>query len=98
MQLGRALLGASVGGGLDAIAKGLGIQDILKGTRIMMDRSQTSTSITAETTWSCLTWQRVYTKLRDLYNKHALSTPIERIFSEASVGKAYLTIWAWNRF
>ena len=28
MQLGRALLGASVGGGLDAIAKGLGIKQI----------------------------------------------------------------------
>jgi DNA polymerase III epsilon subunit-like protein len=88
MQLGRALLGASVGGSLDAIAKGLGIQDIAKGG------ADYDGPITAEYIDYCrndveLTWQ-TYVKLRELYNKHALSTPIERIFSEASIGKGYL--------
>jgi hypothetical protein len=88
MQLGRALLGASVGGSLEKIAEGLGIQHIVKG------KADYDGPITKEYIEYChndveLTWQ-VYVKLRDLYNKHAFSTPIERIFSEASVGKAYL--------
>ena len=88
MQLGRALLGASVGGGLDAIAKGLGIKEILKG------KADYDGPITEEYINYCrndvnLTWN-VFIKLRGLYNKHAFATPIERIFSEASVGKAYL--------
>ncbi len=88
MQLGRALLGASVGGSLEAIAKGLGIRDIAKGA------ADYDGPITEEYIDYCrndveLTWQ-TYVKLRELYNKHALSTPIERIFSEASVGKGYL--------
>jgi hypothetical protein len=35
------------------------------------------------------TWW-VYTQLRDLYDRHALPTPIWKIYSEASIGKAYL--------
>jgi hypothetical protein len=88
MQLGRALLGASVGGSLEAIATALGIQNIAKGT------SDYDGPITEEYIGYCrndveLTWQ-VYVKLRGLYNKHGLSMPIDKIFSEASVGKAYL--------
>jgi hypothetical protein len=88
MQLGRALLGASVGGSLDSIAKGLGIQHIAKGgadydgpiTDEYIDYCRNDVQLTSQ----------VYAKLRELYNKHTLSIPIERIFSEASVGKAYL--------
>ena len=88
MQLGRALLGASVGGSLEKIAEALGIKDISKG------KADYDGPITEEYIDYCrndveLTWQ-AYIKLRQLYNKHAFSTPIERIFSEASVGKAYL--------
>jgi hypothetical protein len=88
MQLGRALLGASVGGSLEKIAEALGIKDISKG------RADYDGPITEEYIDYCrndveLTWQ-AYIRLRELYNKHAFSTPIERIFSEASVGKAYL--------
>jgi hypothetical protein len=35
------------------------------------------------------TWW-VYTALRDLYGRHGLSTPIWKVYSEASIGKAYL--------
>ena len=37
-----------------------------------------------------LTTQECYEKLRDEYNSYGLSTPIDKIYSEASLGKAYL--------
>jgi hypothetical protein len=89
MQLGRALLGASVGGSLNAIAKALGIKDLVKG------KIDFEAPITDEKLDYCrndvnLTWE-VYVRLRELYNRHAFSTPILEIYSEASVGKAYLS-------
>ena len=67
MQLGRALLGASVGGGLDAIAKGLGIKEILKG------KADYDGPITEEYIDYCrndvnLTWN-VFIKLRHLLRR-----------------------------
>ena len=35
------------------------------------------------------TWE-IYQKLRDLYKQHGVSKPIHKIYSEASLGKAYL--------
>jgi len=37
-----------------------------------------------QVTWEC------FVALRDQYGRHALSTPLHRVLSEASVGKAYL--------
>lgn len=40
----------------------------------------------------------LYRRLRDLYRKHDLSTPISRIYSEASLGKAYFKVMGVPRF
>ncbi|AKH38227.1 MULTISPECIES: hypothetical protein [Nitrosomonas] len=40
----------------------------------------------------------LYRRLRDLYRQHDLTTPITRIFSEASLGKAYFKAMGVPRF
>jgi hypothetical protein len=94
-QLARALFGASVKSSLDGVAKALGLKDA-KGS------ADYEGSITPEYIGYCrrdvsLTWQ-VFTGLRGLYLKHGfnalnnkgvLSRPIDKIYSEASVGKGY---------
>ena len=89
MQLGRALLGASVGGSLNAIAKALGIKEIVKG-KINFEVPITDDKLDYCRNDVNLTWE-VYVRLRQLYNRHGFSTPIHEIYSEASVGKAYLS-------
>jgi hypothetical protein len=87
MQLGRALLGASVGGSLNDIARALGLADkqspAYEGP--IADPSIIYCRTDVQRTWE------VYVKLRELYNRHNFSTPIHEIYSEASVGKAYLS-------
>jgi hypothetical protein len=94
-QLGRALFGASVKSSLAGMAEALGIKD---------EKGQVDYNgpITRDYISYCrmdvnLTWQ-VYQGLRNLYLKHGLSAlnnkgvlakPIEKIYSEASIGKGY---------
>ena len=94
-QLGRALFGASVKSSLAGVAEALGIKD---------EKGQVDYNgpITREYIGYCrmdvnLTWQ-VYQGLRSLYLKHGfsalnnkgvLSKPIDKIYSEASIGKGY---------
>jgi hypothetical protein len=94
-QLGRALFGASVKSSLAGMAEALGIKD---------EKGQIDYNgpITEEYIKYCrmdvnLTWQ-VYQGLRSLYLKHGftalngkgvLARPMDKIYSEASVGKGY---------
>jgi hypothetical protein len=95
-QLGRALFGASVKSSLAGMAEALGMKD---------EKGQVDYNgpITDEYISYCrmdvdLTWQ-VYQGLRSLYLKHGftalnnkgtLARPIDKIYSEASIGKGYL--------
>ena len=88
MQLGRALLGPGAGS-LKKLGQRLGIVDADKG------EADLNGPITREFIEYCRadvqrTW-RVFEELRLLYRKHGVSQDIDRIYSEASLGKAYLT-------
>jgi hypothetical protein len=88
IQLGRALLGPG-GSSIAALLKRLGIKDAVKG---QMDFPG---PITAEKLDYCradveATW-KIFVALRNLYRQHDVSTDIDAIFSEASLGKGYLT-------
>jgi hypothetical protein len=84
--LGLALLGPG-----DTSLKGMGKRfqaDILKTDTDEHGDTLTDAYLTyavqdVEATWA------LYRAERDLYNRHGLSTPIWRIYSEASLGKAY---------
>ena len=88
LQLSRALFGASSGASLGDVLVNLGINDVTKGavdyhgpiTEEYIDYCRND----VEATW------RAYDGLRSLYRKHGVSTPIDKIYSEASLGKAYL--------
>jgi hypothetical protein len=94
-QLGRALFGASVTSSLAGIARALGLA-IKKGS------ADYKGPITTEYIGYCrndveLTWQ-VYKGLSAIYMKHGftalnnkgvLARPIDKIYSEASIGKGY---------
>jgi hypothetical protein len=94
-QLGRALFGASVKSSLAGMAEALGLKDE-KG------HVNYNGPITRKYIGYCrmdvdLTWQ-IYQGLRSLYLKHGFSAlnnkgvlakPIEKIYSEASIGKGY---------
>lgn len=88
MQLGRALLGPG-GSSIAALLKRLGIKDAVKG------QIEFSGPITIEKLDYCradvdATW-KIFVALRNLYRQHGVSTDIDAIFSEASLGKGYLT-------
>jgi DNA polymerase III epsilon subunit-like protein len=88
LQLSRALFGAHSGAKLGDVLVNLGIGGITKGT------ADYHGPITEEYLDYCCNdveaaW-RAYDGLRALYCKHGVSTPIDKIYSEASLGKAYL--------
>jgi transcriptional regulator with XRE-family HTH domain len=87
LQLGRALLGPGKNS-MRGLLKKLKIKDVEKG------EADYEGPITAEyigyaRTDVQATW-RIFQELRTLYVKHGRSRPIDRIYSEASVGKSYL--------
>jgi hypothetical protein len=87
LQLGRALLGHG-SNSMRGLLKKLKIKDVAKG------EADYEGPITAEyvgyaRTDVQATW-RIFQELRTLYVKHGRSRPIDRIYSEASVGKSYL--------
>ncbi len=88
MQLSQALFGASSPKHLQGVLDNLEIQDVSKS------KANLHGPITEEVIDYCVndvqaTW-RAYDGLRALYCKHGVSTPIDKIYSEASIGKAYL--------
>ena len=95
-QLGRALFGASVRSTLAGMAEALSIP--LAKQQADYDGPITTDYISYCRTDVELTWQ-VYCGLRELYDKHGftalndkgiLARPIDKVYSEASVGKGYL--------
>jgi hypothetical protein len=87
-QLGRALLGPG-GSSIEKLLERLGVKDAAKG------EADFSGQITSEFLDYCradvdATW-KIFVRLRDLYRQHGVSTDIDMIFSEASLGKGYLT-------
>ncbi len=88
MMLARALLGPGELS-LGALIKRLNIKDAKKGSAAF------SGPITREFLDYCgddveATW-RIYQELRALYRQHGVSRDIDTIYSEASIGKSYLT-------
>jgi hypothetical protein len=87
IQLGRSLLGPGKNS-MRGLLKKLKITDIKKGdadyegpiTPEFIDYARTD----VRATW------RIFQELRALYVKHGRSRPMDRIYSEASHGKAYL--------
>jgi hypothetical protein len=86
LQLAKALLGADTPASMDALCEMWGgplpkehVEHYKPLTRLYSDYGYND----VERTWF------IYSRLRSLYQDHQLSTPIERIFSVASVGKAY---------
>jgi hypothetical protein len=87
MQLGRAMFGPG-DNGMKGLLKKLKIADVSKG------EADYEGPITREYIQYCrddvhATW-RIYEELRALWRKHGRSREIDRIYSEASIGKAYL--------
>ena len=87
MQLGHALLGPGKNS-MRGLLKKLKIKDVEKG------EADYEGPITEEYIGYCrtdvqATW-RIFQELRALYVKHRISRPIDRIYSEASIGKAYV--------
>jgi hypothetical protein len=87
-QLGRAMLGPG-NSSIKGMLKKLKIGDETKG------EADYEGPITPEYIEYCradvrATW-RIFVELRALYRKHGRSREIDRIYSEASLGKAYLT-------
>ena len=87
IQLGRALLGPGKNS-MRGLLKKLKIKDVEKG------EADYEGPITAEYVGYArmdvqATW-RIFQELRTLYVKHGRSRPMDRIYSEASLGKAYL--------
>jgi hypothetical protein len=86
-QLGRALLGPG-NSSIKGMLKSLKIDDERKGeadydgpiTREYIDYCRSD----VRATW------RIFTELRTLHRKHGRSREIDRIYSEASLGKSYL--------
>jgi hypothetical protein len=87
-QLGRALLGPG-GNSINGLLKKLRITNAVKS------EADYDGPITPEYIEYCrgdvfATW-RIFQDLRALYRKHGRTRSIDRIYSEASLGKAYLT-------
>jgi hypothetical protein len=87
-QLGRAMLGPG-NSSIKGMLKKLKIGDETKG------EADYEGPITPEYIEYCradvrATW-RIFVELRTLYRKHGRTREIDRIYSEASLGKAYLT-------
>jgi hypothetical protein len=87
-QLGRALLGQG-GSGLKAMGEKLGIKDADKG-KVDLDGPIDAAMIDYCRADVQRTW-RIFGELRRLYVQHGVKTDIDRIYSEASLGKAYLS-------
>jgi hypothetical protein len=87
IQLGRSLLGPG-GNSMRGLLKKLKITDVEKG-EADYEGPITPEFIGYARTDVQATW-RIFQELRALYVRHGLSRPIDRIYSEASVGKAYL--------
>ena len=87
MQLGRALLGPG-NSSIDKMLAKLNIDDEAKGEA---DHEGPITDAYIEYCRSDVraTW-RIFVELRTLYRKHGRTRAIDRIYSEASLGKAYL--------
>jgi hypothetical protein len=87
IQLGRSLLGPGKNS-MRGLLKKLKIKDVEKSeadyngpiTSEYLDYGRTD----VQATW------RIFQELRALYVKHGITRPFDRIYSEASVGKAYL--------
>jgi hypothetical protein len=87
-QLGRALLGPG-GNSLDGLLKKLKITDAKK-SEVDYDGPITSEYIEYCRGDVFATW-RIFQELRALYRKHGRTRDIDQIYSEASLGKTYLT-------
>jgi hypothetical protein len=87
MTLARALLGP-VNLSLDSLASMLGTETRKVSNddfaREIDDEFLSYARGDVQATWE------IYQKLRDLYKQHGVSKPIHKIYSEASLGKAYL--------
>jgi hypothetical protein len=86
MQLGRAMLGPGKNS-MRGLLKKLKITDVEKG-EADYDGPITPEYLGYGRTDVQATW-RIFQELRTLYVKHGRSRPIDRIYSEASMGKAY---------
>jgi hypothetical protein len=86
IQLGRSLLGPGKNS-MRGLLKKLKIEDVKKG-EADYEGPITPEYVGYARTDVQATW-RIFQELRALYVKHGRSRPIDRIYSEASVGKAY---------
>jgi hypothetical protein len=86
VMLAKALLGADTSASMKSLCK-------MFGSPIRKEDAEHYQKLTAEYAEYCYkdverSWF-IYTKLRELYSRHGLDKPIDRIFSVASIGKGY---------
>jgi hypothetical protein len=84
----KALLGASTNVSLEALSELLNTEH-KKHTSDEHGTILTESYLEYAVTDTTATYE-VYAALRNLWKEHGLSTPLEKLYSEASVGKAYL--------